>query len=412
MKTALLSLLLMPMLFVAGCVTAESSFEHAKQMDNVSAYRGFLAQYPQHPLATEARTRIDDIDFQAALKTNTVGGYEDYLKNHQDSRHLSEARQRLAAAKEDAFNKQVSTAIIRADYGQLVAMEENAKRLGYVSAAGTVRRELERFDVTVVGAGGYEIAASTADQKRLESAKAVVRVRCAIATSRSDSLGDLLSRNIMSTATSRPSGDSEVDRMNSFMDLAAGGLADHASASGGMLLYLYPEADEDEVTFREGALELRDRINGRKTIRRQDGRGFSMQSEFGGNAEGTTVATLKSLRRSKKEDRVFSILEGAGADGKATYCALILILQLPAKDQLAALRGQGGIWIIDTKGNSIVSVDVASPEMRVLVSGAARLPKDRWIAIGPGLSARGGEIRFEETRVVVGEGAQLARRRP
>jgi hypothetical protein len=216
----------------------------------------------------------------------------------------------------------------------------------------------------------------------------------------------------MSTAASRSTGNSELDRMSSFMDLAASDQSEQTAASGETLLYLFPETDEDEVTFREGALELRDRINGRKTVRRQDGRGFSIQSESGGNAEGTTVATLKLLRRSKPEDRVFSILEGAGTDGKATYCSLILILQLPAKDQLAALRGQGAVWVIDTKGNSVVSVDVASSRMQVLVSGTAKLPKDRWIAIGPGLSARGGEVRFEETRVVLGEGTQVARRRP
>jgi len=36
------------------------------------------------------------------------------------------------------------------------------------------------------------------------------------------------------------------------------------------------------------------------------------------------------------------------------------------------------------------------------------LPKDRWINLGNGLSARNGEIRFEETRVKLSEGTQIA----
>jgi len=404
--------LLSVLLFLGGCATAESSFQQAKQVDSVPAYQKFIARFPQHPLAVEARTRVDDLDYEAATKVNTIKGYEGFLGSHPESRHIEDAKRRLAAAEDEDFNNQVTIAIERGDYGQLIVMEEEARQNGYAMAAKSARTELDRFDVTTVGPGGFEIAASIADQKRLDSAQAVVRIGCAATTPWADELSALLKRNTMSAAISRSWREAYVDDfMGIFEDYAASIRSTKAPAVGEMLLYLFPETADDSVAFREGTLELvTTGLRTRQVRTRQDSSGFRV--EMSTQYESQKIATLKSLRRGKQEDRVFSIIEGGGTEEQITYCSLIIIVRLPEREQLSTLDAEGTVWVMDTKDNSLSSVSVQSRSVPVLLSGSARLPRDRWITIGPGLSAKGGEVRFEETRVLLGEGTQIARRRP
>ncbi len=58
-------------LLIGGCATPDSRFLEAKQRDNVYAYKAFVDQYPNHPLATQARIRMDELEFQKAAKENS-----------------------------------------------------------------------------------------------------------------------------------------------------------------------------------------------------------------------------------------------------------------------------------------------------------------------------------------------------
>lgn len=403
---------------LSGCVTAESSYEQARTSNTESAYRGFLSRYPQHPLAEQARDKIDELRFLEASKTNTTKGYRDFIAKHPRSPRLQTARQRLEAAEAVECAAAVAAAVQRGDYGALAALEPAAREHGFTAAAADARTELDRYEIITAGSGGVVLASSQADQSMLDNAKAVVQVRCAAGTSTSDSLATLLSRNVMDAAIRKSDGaSSEPANADSqaWMESLGQTLAKPSPQSGSVAatdLYLFPETDEDSVLFRDGALELRDRVDGVKTIRQRDGGGLRFQVEHGGKDDGALVATLRSLKRCKQEDQVFSLLENPSTDGAASYCSVVLVLEMPARDRLCVLYARGALWIIGSNGNAVTDVRVGSSKIPVLVTGSARLPKDRWVTVGPGTAARGGELRFEETRVLLVEGTQIARRRP
>jgi hypothetical protein len=82
-------------LLLAACANPERSFDKAKAGDTREAYAGFVERYPDHPLAAEAKARVDDLDWGAAETAGTVEAFEGYLGQHPDAAHAKEASARL-----------------------------------------------------------------------------------------------------------------------------------------------------------------------------------------------------------------------------------------------------------------------------------------------------------------------------
>ncbi len=76
---------------LAGCASEYKAFEEAKTADTAEAYSGFLEQYPDAVNASEARSRLDVIDWEAAKGENTAGAYEEYIRMHPDGRYIDKA---------------------------------------------------------------------------------------------------------------------------------------------------------------------------------------------------------------------------------------------------------------------------------------------------------------------------------
>ena len=394
-------------ILLTGCATAESMFNNAKRQDDIGSYEGFLNKYPTHKLASEARTRIDDLKYQEAVRLNTAPAYDQFMKEHPDSRHL-----------EEAFNKMATITVKRYDYGPLIELQETAEKHNYMSAAQMLRAELDRYDIATVGAEGYNIAAPAVDKERLDSTETIIRIRSAVTTSLSDDLSTLLARNIIGKAINDTSskGPGAISKLNlaSVFNSNIGALVEGKGDKNTVVLYLFPENDDDEVTYRKGDMELWDRVDGYKSIQLWDPSGYKIRSESSPGQTGVSgdkIAAITSIRRSRPEEQVFSLTQGGGPDGKKTHIAIILAVRLQGNEELPSTQGHGSLYLIDSNARSIAGVSLASPKLQALIYGTARLPADRWIAFGQGFSAKSGELCFEGTRVFLAKGTQIARRR-
>jgi hypothetical protein len=411
-KKPFLGILVFTPFLLAGCWamalssfinSPEATFQRAKMNNTAVAYRDFAAKFPEHDLAIQARNNADDIEFAEAAKTNSVSAYSDFMKAHADSRHLAEAREKLAAAQRAIFEKELAGATGLADYGRLLDVQQNAGLLHDTLIVQKAQAEMDKFVVDTAGDDGFLLASSTPDQSVRDSVPTVVRVNCAVTTSRTDRLSALLSQNAV-TQSLAP----QLDGLSTFA-LAMNAFSDARKSSDAKpLLYLYPERDTDDVLWLKGALDLRDRINGSRTVVVLQNNAVTMKSESGANMEGDSVATTQNLRLGIKDDRVFTIRGNNDTPDTTAYCSVVLVLQLPLSTDLPSLSGQGFLWTLNE--TRIVRVSVASPVQPTLIIGKARLPANHWIFFQPGLCAKGGEVRFEGTRVLLAPGTLIARK--
>ena len=88
-----------------------AAFEAARRADTVSAYDGYLSEWPSGAYASEARSlraaaaaerereERDAAAFEAARRSDTVSAYEEYLEAWPSGAHVSDARRFLEAAR-------------------------------------------------------------------------------------------------------------------------------------------------------------------------------------------------------------------------------------------------------------------------------------------------------------------------
>jgi len=86
-------------LSVIACSSSEADWQQATTANTIGAYQDFLKQHPNGQHADEARSRIrsieDDQAYVAALNSNTQQSFEQYLRNHPSGAHAQEARDRI-----------------------------------------------------------------------------------------------------------------------------------------------------------------------------------------------------------------------------------------------------------------------------------------------------------------------------
>jgi len=100
MKTKALPLVLTLsslIMFISGCSSSDDkAFESAEEKGAISAYEGYLRNYPYGEHSKEAKSRIDGLRnyyaFEAAKKENTVMAYTDYLSAYPNGLYAREAQ--------------------------------------------------------------------------------------------------------------------------------------------------------------------------------------------------------------------------------------------------------------------------------------------------------------------------------
>ncbi len=85
--------------FLIACSSTEADWQQAQAVNTIGAYQDFLKQHPNGEHADEARSRIrsieDDQAWMAAINTNTQQAFEQYLRNEPNGSHAQEARDRI-----------------------------------------------------------------------------------------------------------------------------------------------------------------------------------------------------------------------------------------------------------------------------------------------------------------------------
>lgn len=86
-------------LLLIACSSNEADWQQATTANTIGAYQDFLKQHPNGQHADEARSRIrsieDDQAWVAAINSNTQQSFEQYLHNHPNGSHAQEARDRI-----------------------------------------------------------------------------------------------------------------------------------------------------------------------------------------------------------------------------------------------------------------------------------------------------------------------------
>ena len=86
-------------LLLIACSSGEADWQQATTANTIGAYQDFLKQHPNGQHADEARSRIhtieDDQAWMAAINSNTQQSFEQYLRNEPNGNHAQEARDRI-----------------------------------------------------------------------------------------------------------------------------------------------------------------------------------------------------------------------------------------------------------------------------------------------------------------------------
>ncbi|MBN1550990.1 hypothetical protein JW979_05960 [bacterium] len=81
--------------FIAGCATVNNQWKKAKSEDTLGSYEFFLTKYPDSEYTSEARTRIEDLEWISALDLNSIEAYTNYLNNNPQGKYISQAENNI-----------------------------------------------------------------------------------------------------------------------------------------------------------------------------------------------------------------------------------------------------------------------------------------------------------------------------
>lgn len=101
-------------LMLAACSSIEADWQTAASANTIGAYQDFLKEHPNGQHADEARARIksleDDQAWMMATATNTQQSFEQYLRDRPSGSHAQEARDRITGFERAAAWKTAQSA--------------------------------------------------------------------------------------------------------------------------------------------------------------------------------------------------------------------------------------------------------------------------------------------------------------
>jgi len=81
---------------LVACASDKGSWSKAQKADSVAAYQEYLNAYPEGEFATQAKTRVDELELSTAEAAGTIAALEAFVAGHPDSAVLGRADERLA----------------------------------------------------------------------------------------------------------------------------------------------------------------------------------------------------------------------------------------------------------------------------------------------------------------------------
>jgi cell division septation protein DedD len=90
---------LVALIALAGCSREKIDWKSAEAADTVESYDHFIERHPDSALATQARTRVaqlnEDRDWKKATAADTADAYRQFLSQHESGKWAEEARIRI-----------------------------------------------------------------------------------------------------------------------------------------------------------------------------------------------------------------------------------------------------------------------------------------------------------------------------
>lgn len=102
------------LIFVFACATAKPQFKEARRIDTIAAYQEFVRNHPKSELAVTAKTRIEEINFEAAKSVHTVLAYEQFIDASNSELFKNYANQLILKIYEDDYQKAKEIASLEA----------------------------------------------------------------------------------------------------------------------------------------------------------------------------------------------------------------------------------------------------------------------------------------------------------
>ncbi len=395
--------LIVVLFLFSACSTGPSAFDVACDLDTIDAYEAFLAENPADPHTADARARIAELRFVQAKSDDTIESWTFFLQDHPDSPYADDARAALQRLRSEKADARLQRAIDSGDYGRLLAMAAGEGTDSNQSVRKAAQKELAHWSTDTVdddlqvatGPGG---AASRAPTHVLE-------VRCSARGALDASLPTLLDDNRMDR-------EFEVGGLGSLRGLSgATGREERARMrDGASILYLHPSEAGDAFDFRQGSLDLRDRVHGECSRMIVTGQRARFDGSTAGDGPGQVLASIERMGRCDPTDRVFSRarVHESTTERSVVHLGLVLVVSLPDTSGPATVYAVGQHW--ESMSGRTVRTGMSSRSVPVRLHGTARLPADTWVTLRPGLAARRGAIVFEGGHVALSAGTEVARR--
>lgn len=153
---------------LAACNSTESDWQKASTANTVASYQQFLQQHPNGPHATEARTRLQQLQDEQAWTTaqnaNTAEGYQQYLQTEPNGVHAQDARDRLTG-----LDRAQAWKAAQAE-GTPAALQQFLQKYPQGPEADQARAQLQQLDQYVVDLGSYHTR-KAAEQARTRFAR-------------------------------------------------------------------------------------------------------------------------------------------------------------------------------------------------------------------------------------------------
>lgn len=100
-------------------------FNRAKRLDTSSSYGEYLKRYPEGSHRNAALSALELTVFKEAVSSNTVASYEGFLKSYPGGLHSTEARSRMEKLRSEAEARDYQVARISTSYGVVKAFLES-----------------------------------------------------------------------------------------------------------------------------------------------------------------------------------------------------------------------------------------------------------------------------------------------
>ncbi len=130
---------------VVGCTTTESAYSRAQRLDALPGYQEYLKSNPSGPEAETAKTRVAELEEEAAFRTvedqNTPAAYRAFAASQPTNKYAGEATRRASASEEEALGwtvqigSKAAYAGFAASYPQSLSLPEVQDRLRWLDTA-------------------------------------------------------------------------------------------------------------------------------------------------------------------------------------------------------------------------------------------------------------------------------------